>query len=226
MNLQEILFIARARLKDLSVKKWSEAELIAAVNEGICDMSSIIRQAREDYFLTSTTSTVATAVPPNPSSVTLPTDFLELKELMITNDGYRDISFLASDRSNAQFRRALLDGGSLGSGTGLVFYDIYANSVLMLSPGFDVALELKIDYIQQVPDLALPTDSPSLIPDKWHNNIPDYAVTEALRAAGDPRFTSYLEKLRESEKSMAVGIQPRQVREAKFVKGFGEDSEW
>lgn len=226
MNLQEILFIARSRLKDLAVKKWSEAELVSAINDGIDDISTIISQAREDYFLTSTTSTVAIAAAPNPSTVTLPTDFLELKELMITNDGYREITFLASDRNNAQFRRALIDGGSLGSGTGLVFYDIYGNSTLMLSPGFDVELSLKIDYIQTVPDLALPTDIPSLIPTKWHGNIADYAVTEALRSAGDPRYASYRDKLKESEDAMRVGIQPRQVREAKFVVGFGEDSEW
>lgn len=226
MNLQEILFIARARLKDFGVKKWSEAELIAAINSGICNMSTIIRQAREDYFLTSTTSTVGVASPPNPSTVTLPSDFLELKELMVTNDGYQDIRFVARDRTNNQFRNALIDGGSFGNGASMVFYDIYGNSTLMLAPGFNVSLDLKIDYIQMVPDLALPTDIPSLIPEKWHNDIPDYGVLEALRSAGDARFSMFNDKVKKSEDLMAIGIQPRQIKEAKFVTGFMEEEYW
>jgi hypothetical protein len=226
MNLQEILFIARSRLKDLGIKKYSEAELIAACNEGISDIAAIIRQAREDYFLTTTTSTIATAAPPNPSTVTLPTDFLELKELMITNDGYRDITFLARDRNADQFRHALIDGGAFSNGSGMVFYDIYGNSTLMLAPGFDISLDLKIDYIQMVTDLYLPTDTPSLIPTEFHANIPNYIVCEAMRSMGDPRLRGYLEALEKAEDSMRVGIQPRQIKEPKYVTGYLESDEW
>lgn len=226
MNLQEILFIARSRLRDLGVKKFSEAELIASVNDGISDMATIIMQAREDYFLTSTTSTVAAATAPSPSTMTLPTDFLELKDLWVLNSGYEDINFQACDRNIAQFRRALLDGGSFAAGTGLIYYDIYGNSTIEFAPGFDMDLSIRVDYIQMVPDLALPTDTPSLIPKKWHGNLPDYAVLEALRGVVDKRAASYDEKVKESEKKLAIGIQPRQVRDAKFVTGFMENDEY
>jgi len=226
MNLKEILFIARSRLRDLGVKKYSEAELIASINEGICDMSSVIRQAREDYFLTSTTSVIASASPPNPSVMTLPDDFLELKNLWVLDQGFTDINFLASDMNIAQYRRALIDGGSFGSGSGVILYDIYGNSAIQFAPGFDIPLTIRADYIQMVPDLALPEDIPSLIPTKWHNDIPDYAVLEALRGTGDPRAASYAEKVKDSEKKLAIGIQPRQVREAKFAKGYMEEEEY
>lgn len=226
MTLKEILFIARSRLRDLGLKKFSDAELIASINEGICDMSTVIREAREDYFLTSTISTVAAAVAPNPSTWVMPDDFLELKDLWILDDGYTDINFLAMDRTNAQFRRALLDGGNFGRGSGMVFYDIYGNSVIEFSPGFDRAFNMKCDYIQMVPDLALPTDVPTLIPTKWHNDIPDYGVLEALRGIGDPRAASYALKVNDSEKKLAIGVQPRQVREGKFVTGYMEDDDW
>ncbi len=225
MNLAEILFIARSRLKDLSVKKFSEAELIAACNEGICAMSTVIRQAREDYFLTSVTSAIPTAVKPNGSAVSLPTDFLELKDLMIVTPGFEYIQFAAQDRTTNNFRTALLDGASIGSGSGLLYYDIYATSTIMFAPGLDVTLDVKIDYIQLCPDLFLPTDTPSLIPVKYHNNIPDYVVTEALRSAGDARFSAYRDKLKLSEDSLGIAIQPRQIREAKFVRGFMEDED-
>jgi hypothetical protein len=226
MNLKEILFIARSRLRDLGVSRFSEAELIASVNEGICDMSSIIRQAREDYFLTSTTSTVATAVAPNPSVMVMPDDFLELKDLWVLNSGYEDIDFIAADRTTKQYRRALLDGGSFGSGSGVIYYDIYGNSTIQFAPGFDMALTIRADYIQTVPDLSLPADVPSLIPTKWHNDIPDYAVAEALRSVGDKRWRIYTDKVKESEKTLQAGIQPRQVREGKFVTGYMESDEY
>jgi hypothetical protein len=226
MNLKEILFIARSRLRDLGVSRFSEAELIASINEGICDMSSIIRQAREDYFLTSTTSTVATAVAPNPSVMVMPDDFLELKDLWVLNQGFEDIDFIAADRTTKQYRRALLDGGSFGSGSGVIYYDIYGNSTIQFAPGFDVALTIRVDYIQTVPDLAMPADVPSLIPTKWHNDIPDYAVAEALRSVGDKRWRIYTDKVKDSEKTLQAGIQPRQVREGKFVTGYMESDEY
>lgn len=226
MILQEILFIARSRLRDLGIKKFSEAELIASINEGICDMSTIMRQAREDYFLTTTTSNITPVATPNPSVITLPTDFLELKDLWVTSDGWTDINFLASDRTTTQFRRALLDGGAFGSGSGMFLYDIYGNNTLILAPGTDVPLTIKIDYIQMVPDLHLPSDTPSLIPEKYHNDIPDYAVLEALRSIGDPRTVTYEKKVEKSEKLFAHAIQPRQVREPRFVTGYMSDDEW
>ena len=94
MNLQEMLFIARSQLKDLGIKKYSEPELIAYANMGKTRLVTIIREAREDYFLTSTTSTIATATAPNPSIMTLPTDFLELKELTCTSTGYTELAFV------------------------------------------------------------------------------------------------------------------------------------
>jgi hypothetical protein len=151
---------------------------------------------------------------------------LELKELRITTSGYEYIDFLASDRSRPQFRNAMIDGGSFGSGTGIVLYDIYGNNTLMLAPGFDVALDLQIDYIQLVPDLALPTDEPTLIPTKYHNMIPDYAVLEALRSSNDARFSKYDEKVKGAEKLLSVGVQPRQVRETKVVYGYMEGEEY
>jgi hypothetical protein len=226
MNLQTMLFIARSQIRDLGVKKISDPELIAFVNNGKCDLVSMIREAREDYFIATTTSTVTATTSPNPSIVTLPTNFLELKELKITTSGYEYIDFVASDRSRQQFRSALLDGGSFGSGTGIVLYDVYGNSTLMLAPGFDVTLSLQIDYIYDVPDMALPADEPTDIPDNLHFYIPTAATCQALRALGDPRLANFEKQRKDSMDEARISIQPRQIREAKFVRGYMEDEEW
>lgn len=226
MNLQEICFIARSQIKDLAVKKVSEHELISYVNVAKDELVSVMRQAREDYFLTSTTSTVQTAAAPNPSTVSLPSDFLELKELKITTSGYEDIDFLASDRTRTQFRNALIDGGSFGNGSGICLYDIYGNTTLMLAPGFDVALDLEITYIKDVADLHLPTDEPTDIPSSLHSYIPISAACQALRSLGDPRLSTFEAFRLEQINDVRATIQPRQVREAKYVVGFMENEEW
>jgi hypothetical protein len=226
MKLRDILFIARSQLRDLGVKTFTDAELIAYANISKCDIVSMMREAREDFFLATTTSTVATTTTPNPSTVTLPSDFLELKELMCVNTGYEDICFLARDMTSPQFRRALIDGGSFGNGTGLVFYDIYGNSTLMFSPGFDMALNIKIDYIKDVADMFLPTDECTDIPDTLHHAIPTGIVCQALRGTGDPRLAQFELFRKEQMDEARITIQPRQIREPKFATGFMEWDEW
>lgn len=226
MRLRDILFIARSQLRDLGVKSFTDAELIAYANIAKCDIVSMIREAREDYFLATTTSTVATTTTPNASVVTLPTDFLELKEIMCINTGYEDIYFQARDMTTPQFRRALIDGGSFGNGTGLVFYDIYGNSQIMFAPGFDIELTLKIDYIRDVPDMYLPTDEPTDIPDTLHHGIPTGIVCQALRGTGDPRLPQFEAFRKEQMDEARVTVQPRQIREPKFTTGFMEWDEW
>lgn len=226
MNLQEMLFVARSQLRDLHVKQWSEAELVAYANLAKDSLISTIRQAREDYFLSTTTSTVATTTSPNASTVTLPADFLELKDLMIITSGYEDIEFIARDRVAAQWHRALIDGGSLGNGTGMVFYDIVGNSTLELAPGFDVELSLKIDYIKDVADMYLPTDTPTDIPTSLHNYIPTEIVCHALRTIGHPKLSFWEAEKKDQLKGVAITVQPRTIRDIKRVTGFMEEEEW
>jgi hypothetical protein len=44
-----------------------------------------------------------------------------------------------------------------------------------------------------------------------------------MRSGNDPRLSWYLEKLGDDEKEMQVAIQPRQIREPKFVRGYMQD---
>jgi hypothetical protein len=222
MNLKEMLFITRSELKDFSLKKWSDAELIAYINMGKADLISIVRAAREDYFLSNTTSTVSSTTSPNASVLALPTDFLELKEIICTSSGYESLAFMHSDKAKPEFRRLLIEGPSIGSGTGGVLYDIYGNSSIMFAPGFDVDVTVRIDYIKDLPDLLLPTDTISEIPASLHDYIPVNAATEALKSAGDPRYRTFKESLNDMTDNLRTQIQPRQIREPKFVTAFME----
>lgn len=226
MDLQTILFISRSQLKDLGLKKWSDPELIAYANEGKNRLVTLVREAREDFFLTNTTSTVATATAPNASTMTLPTDFLELKDINCTSTGYTDIDFTHCDRSELKFRNALRDGSAVGNGTGVILYDVYGNSSLIFAPGFDVALDIKVDYIKSLADLVLPTEEPTDIPSNLHDYIPNFITCKALASAGDGRYRIFNDRLKDQEDKVRVEIQPRQIREPKFVKGFMEDEEY
>lgn len=228
MTLQEILFIARSRLRDFGLKRWTDPELVAAANAAQSRLAHIFRQSREDWFLTSTISTIPVAAAPNASEITLPSDFWELKDLEISTAGYEDIVFMARDRSTQQFHDSLANGGSFASGSGICFYDISAGttlSTLRLSPGFDVAMPLRITYIKLLTDMALPSDEPGF-PSEFHDFLPQYVVCEALRSAGDPRLIAYEADMKEETDVIKNALHPRQIKEMRYVTGYLEQEEW
>lgn len=226
MNLQTIVFLARAKIKDLGLRRWTEPELVAAANEGKNQLVKIIRQAREDFFFTTTTGTISTTTAPNPSTVTLPSDFIELKDLRVTSNGYESIDFVFLDRVDPKFRYALQMGGDFSGGGGVFYYDIMGMSTLVLAPGSDIEMSLAIDYIQYVPNMTLPSDTVASIPEEHQDYIVNHIVCECLRETGDPNLRAYLLKLERQADSIMQAVGDVQVREPTFVRGFMEEEFW
>lgn len=225
MNLQQILFSARAKLKDLGMKRWRESELVAAANEGKNVLVQLIRQARQDYFEISVSITIPVAVAPNASEATLPADFVQVKDLEITTADYEWIQFLNLDRTDPRFKYALREGGTFLSGEGTFFYDIVGKTKIVFSPGSDIALACKLSYIQNVADMAYPTDTPSPIPVEYHDFIVSFIVCECQRETNDPQLVGNLDKLQRQKESIAMSVADLQVREPNYVRGFME-GEW
>ena len=224
-TLETMLVLTRIKLKDLKVRQWSEPELVAAANEGKNELVKLIRQARSDYFETSVTGTMITAVAPNPTTITLPSDFAELKEIICTDAGYYDIGFTYCDQSDVRFKQALIDGGAFANGQGMFYYTITAEKTMLLSPGSDMALNYKIWYVKTIPDMQYPTDAPTGIPPEHYDYILTWMICECMRSNADPRLDLYQAKLGDQAKSVMVSVGQRQIKEAQFVTGFMESEE-
>ncbi len=222
MNLGEMLFYSRSMLQDMNVKRINEAHLVRALNEGKNELAKIIRQAREDFFVTTTTGTISSAVSPNPSVISLPADFAELKQLEITSSGRETIEFQYLDRSDPDFHRLLLDTQSLGAGVDCLFYDIIG-STIEIAPPLDISLAYKMYYVSTVPDMVGITDTPALIPVEHHDYVVTWAVAEGLRSAGDNRYELYLEKLKAQEAGVIDCVNARQIKDPEYVRGYLED---
>lgn len=223
MNLGQMLFHARTQLQDMKVARVPESQLVRALNEGKNELAKLVRQAREDWFLTTTTGTISTAAAPNYSSISLPSDFAELKELLITQSGYEHISFKYMDRSDSRFKDALISGGSILSGQGGFYYDLVGVSTMIFAPGFDTALPYTMTYIATVVDMTKRSDSPSLLPAEHHDFLVTWAVCDVLRSLGDNRLPAYESKLEYQRDSVVNAVNATQIKEPQFVRSFMEE---
>jgi hypothetical protein len=226
MNLKTMLFKTRMILQDLEVRKVPEPFLLAAANEGKNELVKIIRQAHKNYFETTTTGTIAIATPPNPSDITLPSDFAELKQIMVTDTGFEDTGFIYKPHNHPEFQEALIMGGGFANGMGNFYYDIVGEKTMRLAPGSDVAFNYTLDYVATIADMALPTDSPTGIPAEHHDYIVTWMICEGMRSIGDIRLDSYLVKLEAQGDTVKESINDRQIKDPKFVRGYMQEEQW
>lgn len=226
MDLQTIIFLARAKLKDLGMARWTEVELVGAANEGKNQLVKIIRQARNDFFFTTTTGTISTTTTPNPSVVSLPSDFHELKTLQVTSSGYESVDFVHLDRSDPKFRYSLQMGGDFSGGGDIFYFDIMGMSDLVLAPGSDIEMALTIGYTKYVANMTVPADEPTDIPEEHQDYIVNHIVCEGLRETGDANLTAYLLKLERQASSIMQAVGDVQIKDAVFVRGFMEEEFW
>ena len=224
-DLQTILAGVRLRLGPGSWQMFPEILLIMAVNEGKNELVRMMRGVREDYFQTTATGTISATTAGNASTITLPSDFSELKTLQISTSGYERIDFQPMDQADIRWKDALLEGGDFASGYGRFYYDVLGNESIVLVPGSDIALSYSLQYIKRIADLSLLASEATGIHDDFVDYIITYAVTEAMRFAGDDRFALYKGKLSELAVSMVGSAGSRQVFHPKYVRGFMEDEE-
>lgn len=224
-TFRAMITAVRIPLRDMRVRMASDPEIAQYLNEGKNELVKVIRQANENFFQTSTSTTISTTTAPNPSIVSLPTDFAELRNLKVTNVGYEDIAFEKMSQSDNRFKQALIDGGNFASGRGLFFYDFVA-STIRFSPGADIDLGLTIEYIQTISDMTLPDDYPTGIPTEHSDFMVTWATRECLRSIKDPRKTDWDEKIDEQGTRIIESVNTRQIREPKFVIGFMEEEYW
>jgi hypothetical protein len=228
MNLGTILLSARTKLDDMKVRLWSEPSLVYGANEGKNELMRLIRSVDQDFFLTSVSGTISTATANNPSEITLPADFAQFKDLTITTATYEKMKFSYLDRADQQFKDALTSQPQTSPGT-FYYYDIIGTNTLQVAPGLTVALGYKLYYIQTIPDMVGPSDTPTPIPEEYHDWIVNFVVAEALRSRAqgpDPRLSVYDSKLATQGQLIKNAVINRRVpQETKYATGYMEDLE-
>ena len=224
--LKTMIALVRTKVKDLSVRTFHEHEIILALNEGKNELVKTIRQANENYFEATTSGTISATTTPNYSTITLPTDFIELRDISISTSGREDIRFIRMSQSDDRFRLALQDGGSFASGVGAFFYDFMGMNTMILAPGADVELTYSMKYITMVNDMLLPDDYPAGIPPEHYDYIVTWAIAECMRETHDKRLPQYLDKLAYQKDSIVASVNTRQRKEPEFVIGFMESEYW
>ena len=223
VGLGLMLLQARNRLRDLSVRVWTEPALIYSANEGKNELCKLLRHTREDYFLTSSPGNIPVSTPGNPSEAPLPADFAEFKDIEPTTPGMLNVIFSPLDRADPAFREAVVSQPPVTDGS-VIYYDIVANAKIQFAPGLTSVLAYKLYYIQYVPDMAVHTDVPSQIPTEHWDFIVNWMVVDALRAANDPRYQMWSDKLKMQTDLVVNAAQQRRVAaDPKFARGYDED---
>src|SRR4030042_3890584 len=220
MDFRTMITQVRVKMGDTAVRIFPEHEIIFALNEGKDELVKIIRDAKESYFEDTATGTISSTISPNASTITLPSDFAQLRMINITNSGLEDVAFQKMSQSDPRFQRALMDGGSFGGGMGIIFYDFSGKSTMVLSPGADIDLGYKMSYIKTVSDMTLPADTPTEIPSEHHGFIVTWAICECMRKIADKRLQAYESKLQYQRDTVIGSVNMRQVKEPIFVTGF------
>lgn len=225
-NLQDMLLLVRTRMQDLRVRLLPEHDIVDYLNEGKDDLAGIIRQARENFFEETVSRTISSTTTPNYSSITLPDNFSELRELRVTQSGYEDTNFSKLSKSDQRFRQALIDGGNMASGQGMFYYDFSGEFTLIFAPGSDMDLAVDVTYIKTIPDMTLPSDYPTGIPRQYARYMVRYAETECLREVNDARLSDWESRLERMEARITDSVNARQIRDAQYVVGFMEEEFW
>jgi hypothetical protein len=222
VGLGLFLLQARNRLRDLSVRIWSEPSLIYSANEGKNELSRMLRHTREDYFLTTITGTISAPAAATAAEIALPADFAEFKDIEATTPGFTNLLWSPLDRTDPVFRDRVVNAGTLSDGMA-VYYDIVARATMQFA-GISSALAYKLYYIQLVPDMVLHSDVPTPIPTEYYDFIINWIVTDALRSANDPRYGAFFDKLKMQTELVVNAAQQRRVAaDPKFARPFDED---
>jgi hypothetical protein len=224
--VKTMIALVRTKVRDLNVRKLHEYEILAALNEGKNELVKLMRQADENFFETTVEGTISSTTSPNYSTISLPSNFAELRNLQVTSAGLEDTIFINLSQSDNRFRQALLDHGSFANGASVLYYDFMGKDSIIVAPGLDIDMTYLMHYIRTIPDMIYPNDYPIEIPPEHIDYIVTFAICECMRTIGDERLAVYLEKLDKQEQTVIASINTRQSKEPKFVTGYMEEEFW
>lgn len=198
---------------------WLNSDLLEYLNKAKDRACSIVRQVREDYFQVTgaTLSLVA-----NTKEYSLATGARQLVGAKITTSGYEYMRFRAVSQSTREFQER--DAVPAGDASELweMIYDIIGVGKIKFADYPPRALTMSYDYIAQLADYTLATDSVLDINDEWREFEEAYATRLALiaKVGGDPRVPIWDNEIKRLEPILIKMASKRQIRESEYVEPF------
>ena len=232
-SLSDLRSLVRDQLDEASASFWTEDQITRYINRGKDRVWNRLKAANEYYCSVTRTSNDGALtiqgesynassfrVIAGTTDYLLPPDFDQLCSIEVIQSGYEDVFFTRMDLNDPQFRalRTLVDQQSP---FGEIFYDIIQEpATLRMAFKVDVTLNLRITYIQTLPDLADSTDRLTL-PNPLYQAVVDYACSYALRQDRSPDAGTY-EASGDKLIAEKFGSDLRQTQDVQVARGYME----
>jgi hypothetical protein len=224
---QQIIKSIQTRLSG-AANAYTVDQLLDYVNEGKDEFWKILVASDGDYFLQSTTTTVAQsntfiALNTTTREYTLPSDYLKARFIECLTAGYEDVEFVYRNISHPDFQQQRRDATANGSGItrSKYFYSIAGKNTFMLAAYPETTFTLKIWYARAIPDLLIggSFDETAL---PFPKSIVDYAVSKIQLSRDPSQWGIWKDVWRQDVVTLVEAATPRSSTDPQFVQGFCE----
>lgn len=218
VNLNESHESAADLLVPTAGSQWKNSELLENLNKSKDRLWEIIREVREDYFLTIGTSLNLTA---SAKSYDLAAGFRQLKAIKATTAGYEDLQFESLDQSSREWKERDALPASANADAGILYYDIVGTAKILFCNFPPAAITAVYNYVGILSDFTLSASSTVDIGDELREFLEGYATW--LSFAKTPTHIAvpwWKEHLPLLERRVVKSVSKRQIRDPKRVAPF------
>lgn len=233
LTLANLRTRTRDQLDEASASFWTDAQIDRYVNRGMHRVWNRLKAANEYYCTVTRTSldgaltiqgesysSTSFQIVAGTSDYTLPPDFDQMSTIEVITSGFEDLTFTRLNINDPEFRaaRSFTDNQTPSDE---IFYDIIGEPPIMrIAPKSSVTLNLRITYVQTLPDLSADGDRLTL-PRPLEMAVCDYAVMYALRQDRSPDAGTY-EASGDKLVAEKFGSDLRQTQDVQIARGFME----
>ena len=232
-DLQDLRTRTRDQLDEDSPSFWTDDQLDRYINRGKDRVWNRLKAANEYYCTVTRTSNDGALtiqgesynassfrIVAGTADYTLPPDFDQMSSIEVITSGMEYVTFTRMDINDPEFRalRTLTDDQtSLDE----IFYDIIGEPATMrLAVRSSITLDLRLTYVQTLPDLVDDTDRLTL-PNPLYQAVVDYACMYALRQDRSPDAGTY-EASGDKLIAEKFGSDLRQTQDVQVARGYME----
>lgn len=233
-TLGDLRLLVRDQLDEANASFWTESQITRYINRAKDRVWDRLKALNESYCTVTRTSLDGTLTIQGESYLassfrlvagtydyTLPPDLDEIKLIECVTSGHEDLTFTKLPMNDPTFRaqRALVDNQSP---IDEIFFDVINEpATLRLSYKVDVSLDLRITYVQTLPDLADEDNDRLTLPNPLYLAVADYATMFALRQDRSPDAGTY-ESSGDKIIAEMFGANRRQSQDVTVVRGYLE----
>lgn len=227
--------MVRDALDEATASFWTAAQITRYINQAKDRVATEVRRLKSDFFSVTRSSTDGSltilgqtyaasgfAITVGGTTMSLPHDFLEMRLIEVLTANYESVRFVHRGLTHPDMRGAMEVTGNTTPST--FYYALTGERTLRWAPKSDTALDLRITYLQQFPDMATgqTPDDALTMPYPLYLAVVSYAVASALMQDRDPNAAAF-----EARGKQIIGevlmVTTRQSQDVEVVVGFGDD---